>query len=111
MIGAWAGKLASGCGPSGCTDCPTEREPVCIECPECGQRGCAECNHLGTFDLCECPRKFVDLKYWQLLRFSSLFRKGNPPINGGVLDQENWFMSACEFLWAEQDRVVPPSML
>lgn len=111
MVGTWAGKISPGCGAGGCQDCPTEREPMCVECPECVGKTCEACGFLGSFELCECPRRYVGRMYWELLRFGTLFRKGMPPITGGVLDQESWFMGACEFLWGEQDRLVPPSLL
>lgn len=111
MINVWAGKISPGCGPAGCSDCPNEREPLSVPCPTCDRCGCDECGGIGYFDLCECPRKYVGSEYWELLRYAGLFRKGIPPIQGGALDQESWFMGACEYLWAEQDRVVPPSVL
>ena len=111
MALAWAGKIGAGCSPAGCSDCPTKSEPASIECPCCHEMGCGECNGVGRFELACCPRKFIDGWYWELFRFATLFRKGVPPVHGGALDQESWFMEASEFLWSEQDRVAPNPML
>jgi len=107
MMLTWAGKLGTGCGPRGCFDCPSEREPACIKCPVCDQAGCDACGDSGMFEIDQCPRRYVDGFYWELLRFAKLFKRGTPPIQGGALDQEIWFLECCEFLWSEMDALTP----
>jgi hypothetical protein len=65
---------------------------------------------MGLIEITCCPRKYVDAFYWELLRFARLFKNGSPPIAGGALDQEIWFLECCEYLWAEMDAVTPQPM-
>lgn len=98
----WAGKLCAGCSASKCVDCPSKAEPALVECPVCESRGCAECKETGYFELTTCPAEFVDVDAAQAVRFAELFKKGVPPVAGGALDQESWFMGFCENWWGEQ---------
>jgi hypothetical protein len=38
-----------------------------------------------------------------LLMYADFFRKGLPPVSGGVLDQSAGFITACEIIWNLQD--------
>lgn len=37
-----------------------------------------------------------------VLLYADLYAKGCPPVSGGALDQSNWFIQACRFVWSEE---------
>ncbi len=39
---------------------------------------------------------------WEAIELARLFRRGIPPIAGGVLDQTAKFLEAAKFVWAEE---------
>jgi len=40
---------------------------------------------------------------WELLELAELYKKGLPPVDGGVLDQAADFVTACRFVWSEEN--------
>ncbi len=89
-------------------DCPSDLEPAEIECPECGGNGCVECDDTGVFELRSCPQRFVGDLMYDVLHYAALFEKGITPVEGGALDQTNWFVAAARFAWGEQAALKPP---
>ena len=71
----------------------------------CEGKGCERCDDRGYFWITDCPYKqFIDPDMMQLARFTKLLKRGLPPVAGGALDQENWFLDASEYLRCEQSR-------
>lgn len=72
-------------------------------CLVCKGAGCKECNNTGEIIITQCPLEFIDKKVWEIIRYAELFEKGLAPVAGGVLDQANCFIEACEFIFNEQN--------
>lgn len=98
-----AGSLCGGCGAR-CVDPPTELEPLAIACPECEEQGCEACGDTGRIELTGCPRQFVDLELYQLVKLVDWFEKGVPPVAGGSLNQSEWFLNFASLLTSETSR-------
>ena len=45
-----------------------------------------------------------------MIREADMCKRGLLPIAGGTLDQAAGFMTACRFIWAEQDRMKADAM-
>ena len=88
-----SGALCKACSRSKCVDMPTPESPLVIACPICGEVGCDACNETGYYELTECPSKMIS-DVVSFIRFADLFHKGCPPVDGGALDQANWFLDA-----------------
>jgi hypothetical protein len=55
-----------------------------------------------TIEITTCPRLVIPDDIWIALDYVELAEKGHWPIaGGGVLDQAQWFMTACRFVWNE----------
>lgn len=74
-----------------------------MECPSCNGSGCCDCLHNGAVDITQCPLLFINDDAWELITMSELYEKGLPPIIGGSLDQAYAFVSACQFIWQENN--------
>ena len=74
-------------------DCPTPLEPALLKCPACAGKGCGECEDRGHLVIDGCPKKIVDAATWELLRHSRFAEKGLLPVEGGTLDQTQWFIA------------------
>lgn len=74
----------------------TEREPIEIECPLCGGVGCTHCED-GSVAIDGCPNQYCR-EMVTPIRLIEHYRKGMPPVAGGVLDQSAWFLEAAETL-------------
>ena len=89
------GKLCKGCkGPVKCTDMPSPELPAAGTCVVCGGNaaGCDACGGSGTFDITDCPQRWIDDWVWQMIELSEMYEKGLPPVAGGVLDQAAYFV-------------------
>lgn len=71
-----------------------------IECPCCSRRGCDECNKTGTIVITEKPT--VDLATQEVILYADWLEKGMPPVQGGILDQDRWFIEAATFVLGER---------
>jgi hypothetical protein len=49
-----------------------------------------------------CPQKLAGSGINNLLRYVGYAEKGQLPVAGGVLDQSQWFLEACELVMADQ---------
>ncbi len=80
--------------------------PAELECVRCGgdKDDCPECKGTGIFTVTQCPLDEVDADVFDLIDDAELFEKGLPPVAGGTLDQCDWFVDACKFIWAELAR-------
>ena len=78
-----------------------ELSPLAMECPGCNGFGCEYCQDDGDIKIESCPLEIIDEKTWEIMELAELFKKGLPPIAGGVLDQAKNFVSAARFCWAE----------
>lgn len=97
-----SGKLCKGCTHGRCNDKPTCNEPAIIECPACAGKGCTHCDEVGSFELVECPQDYVD-DMVDLVPFVDHMDNGCLPVDGGALDQSNWFMDAARRLKSETE--------
>ena len=98
------GLVCKHCVPGRCVSCPNDVETIEVDCPECEQRGCDFCNGDGRHEYASCPQEHTR-EVAPLLPLVSLFEKGLPPVAGGALDQDHWFLEACQYLWSEHARV------
>lgn len=91
-----AGKLCKQCSNK-CRNLPTEAQPRYIECPCCDGRG--ECEHCddGHVLIPGCPTRYCD-EIVPAVELIDLFHEGMPPVDGGALDQSDWFLNAARFL-------------
>jgi len=46
----------------------------------------------------------------EVLSYAAMYEKGLPPVAGGVLDQTQWFVRACDLIWADEAQLKPPSL-
>lgn len=53
---------------------------------------CDECGGTGTFDITDCPQRWIDDWVWQMIELAEMYEKGLPPVIGGVLDQTAYFV-------------------
>jgi hypothetical protein len=74
-----------------------------MECVGCGGKGCDECNQAGRTEIACCPLELVTSDVWQVIRYAELYKKGLPPIAGGVLDQAQSFVEAATFIFQEEN--------
>ena len=86
-----------------CRSLSTAESRVEIECPICDGCGCEECSD-GVFQIDGCPNSFCSPIVGSLDLFD-LFKKGLPPVAGGVLDQSQSFVEASQFFEAEEGKV------
>lgn len=75
-----------------------------MDCPACEGGGCPVCRGSGWIEVTACPLTVLPPEVWEVLDLAETFRRGLPPVAGGVLDQSAWFVAAARFVWAEQDR-------
>lgn len=73
-----------------------------MECTECGGLGCRVCGDSGDMDIIECPLLILDNNIAEVISMANLYKKGLPPVAGGVLDQAKSFVMAAEFIYKEQ---------
>jgi hypothetical protein len=73
-----------------------------MECTRCGGHGCQECD-VGRIEITGCPLELITPDIWELLELAELYKKGLPPVDGGVLDQAADFVTACRFVWSEEN--------
>ena len=73
-----------------------------MDCPGCGGRGCEMCSD-GRIDISCCPLELITPDIWDLIELAELYKKGLPPVAGGVLDQTAGFVTACRFVWSEEN--------
>lgn len=73
---------------------PTPQLPAVATCVICGgsSLACEACGGIGTFDIIDCPQRWIDDWVWQMIELSELYEKGLPPLSGGVLDQAAYFV-------------------
>lgn len=74
-----------------------------MTCTSCAGKGCKECEQTGSLLIENCPMRMIPHGVWDVIGLAELFRKGLPPIAGGVLDQAASFVSAARFVWGEID--------
>lgn len=79
--------------------------PITMQCVVCDGRGCKECGNVGNQDLTGCPKEQVTSDIWELLDYADMYKKGLPPVQGGVLDQAFSFVQACRFVWYVEEYV------
>jgi len=84
-------------------------EPALIVCPQCEETGCESCGFSGRFEIKHCPQKDIESGYLDFVEMAACFKKGILPIEGGVLDQDSWFIRAARFL-DSQESILRPSM-
>jgi hypothetical protein len=52
-----------------------------------------------------CPNQYVDQEAFKIIGLADMYEKGIPPVSGGSLDQSNWFVEFCRWLWSENSRI------
>jgi len=57
---------------------------------------------MGEITITECPLNLLDADVMQIMKMAEFYRKGLPPIAGGVLDQAKNFNDACDVIWREE---------
>lgn len=98
-----AGKLCRDCKAGDL--CPSPEKTVEVDCPQCDGAGCRACGDVGFYELTSCARRKVPRGIWPVLKFAELMDKGLPPVAGGVLDQDAWFVAAYGFVLSEKSRL------
>ena len=80
--------------------------PVEIQCVVCNGRNfdrCDFCGKTGQIKIVGCPEKLITADVWEMIELAKFYEKGMPPIAGGVLDQTQSFISAANFIFAEEN--------
>lgn len=77
---------------------PTHSDPIEMECFVCGGRGCDRCEH-GSIKIGCCPLTVIDAETEEVMMLADMYKKGLPPVDGGVLDQTHDFIVACRMIW------------
>lgn len=49
-----------------------------------------------------CPHEQLERTTYDALRAADFWRRGIPPVGGGMLDQTEWTIEAAEFVWSDQ---------
>lgn len=75
-----------------------------MACPDCAEKGCDACAGRGYLTLTSCPSQQTGDAF-TVMEAAGLYEKGLPLVAGGQLDQPNWFLHACRFLWSDQARL------
>jgi hypothetical protein len=75
-----------------------------MRCSACGgsAQGCSSCT-FGAVKISQCPLEIIDYETIELVKFVELYRRGLPPVMGGVLDQAQLFLDAADFGFSEID--------
>jgi len=47
---------------------------------------------------------YVDRETFEIIEYAELYAKGLPPVTGGALDQSHGFLTACKFIFGEQNK-------
>jgi hypothetical protein len=101
------GQLCRKCkGIEKCKEVPSAILPVEIRCVVCGGENfteCTQCNKTGTMPIIGCPEKIITSDVWTMIELTNFYKKGLPPIAGGVLDQSHNFIEAASFIFSEQN--------
>jgi hypothetical protein len=85
---------------------PSETLPVNIRCVLCGDSGvedCPECGGDGQIKITDCPEKLITSDIWETIELAQLWKKGLPPVAGGVFDQYRNFLEAAKFIFNEEN--------
>ena len=77
---------------------PGDRYP----CP-CCVNGCKECDGYGRVVITEPPKVPEDI--WETLMYTHWLEKGITPVEGGLLSQDAWFVSAATFVSNEGELI------
>lgn len=72
-------------------------------CPCCGAYGCKECDGFGRVVITEKPD--LPEEIWETLIYAKWMENGLPPVAGGVLDQDHWFITAATFVSNEGELI------
>lgn len=51
----------------------------------------------------DCPEKLITPDIWEMIELARFYKKGLPPVAGGVLDQAYSFIEAADFIYAEEN--------
>ena len=94
------GELCKACGDK-CRD--QDGSGIELECPCCNGNGCDQCKD-GVFLLTECPREYTR-KLVTAVNTASLVSRGILPVQGGALDQANWFIEFLHELESNQAKI------
>ena len=95
--------LCHSCTAKECRSLGREGDTIEIECVSCDGEGCEKCEN-GFFHIDGCPNKFCS-RVVRSLDYLDLWKKGMPPITGGVLDQSASFINLTQFFDTEERRV------
>lgn len=83
-----------------------------MECVSCEGTGkgydltkCEECNGDGFFILNECPRKILGNEITEEINMAGFATKGHLPEEGGLLNQEAWFIDMWSTLNEDQAKI------
>jgi hypothetical protein len=77
---------------------------VMMQCTVCGGNDdhCKACDGWGKQRITSCPKEIPDAATWRVIQMSEFADKGSFPIAGGVLDQAQSFLDACQICWREE---------
>lgn len=78
---------------------------LCWICEGKGSEGCEGCHGQRIVKYPCLHAEITDANVFQVIRLAGLMNKGFLPSSGGVLDQTQWFLQACEFIWSDQRRI------
>lgn len=92
---------------SSCGNCDGLGKIDGVVCPVCKGKPpqCDECDGQGEIDIDRCPLLVIAPDVWEVLKYAGLYEKGLPPVAGGALDQSDWFLSAAEYIFEQEQRL------
>lgn len=83
-----------------------------IPCDVCNERGsdaqgkaCQACEGKGFWELTECPRRFVGVRFSQEITLASYAARGLLPLSGAMLAQPYWFFDLIRVLENETNKI------
>ena len=84
-------------------------EIECVVCEGTGEKAkdnpCESCNGKGYWKLTSCPRDFVGTKITEAINLSGYAKAGFLPNDGGILDQDAYWLSVWTLLERDQNNI------
>lgn len=94
-----------------CDGIPEKYTLLEMECTGCdgagwiGKEQCEQCKGHGKVILNECPREMLGSELASAINLAGFANRGHLPSNGGILDQDAWFMSAWSAFETDKNKI------
>lgn len=78
--------------------------PLAADCPVCRGQGCDACGQTGRFEVTQCPLKWIEPEFWEMIEMVEFYDKGIAPVAGGLLDQTAYFVKFAAAVRGESEQ-------